>query len=107
MPANQFDLFDIATARKTDPDSSHLAIDKEQLIKQRTKVYLALKDHPMTTARELAAFTGLDRYMVSRRLPELEKLGHISRLKNDNMTSVIRECKIGHKMSCVWITVKQ
>ncbi len=98
-------LFDkpLATARKTDPDSSHQAADGVEsegiASKQRRWCYNAVKNYPNNTARELAKYAELDRYMLSRRLPELEQLGYVRR-------SHQRRCTVGGRMSLTWESVK-
>jgi len=73
----QADLFspmtDTPRARRSDPETSHLAAErvKPKLRKQQEAVLAALTRWPGSTAVELAHATGLDRYLVSRRLPEL------------------------------------
>jgi hypothetical protein len=45
---------------------------------QRARVFAAVMAHPGWTSAELAgAATGLDRYQVARRLPELEHEGRV------------------------------
>lgn len=62
-------------ARNTDPISSNLAgeaIERSgKADRQRHIALNAVKKHPGLTSRELAVETGLDRYMLARRLPEL------------------------------------
>ena len=66
-------LTDTPRARRHDPLTSHLAAErvKPRLRKQQEAVLAALTRWPGSTAVELAHATGLDRYLVSRRLPEL------------------------------------
>jgi len=64
-------------ARKTDPNSSHIAADlvhgQTNIAKsQRSQVLAALKKYPGSTSKQLAQLAGLDRTMVGRRLPEME-----------------------------------
>ena len=70
-----------ATARKSDPDTSHEAARRfEQSGKaeiQRKKVFRGVVDFPGRTSAELSPLVGLDRYAVARRLPELEKSGSV------------------------------
>lgn len=68
-------------ARAADPTSSHLAADtltrsgrRETL---REQAIDAVRTHPGCTASELAARTGLHRYMLSRRLPEAVTAGAV------------------------------
>lgn len=60
-------------ARRTDPETSHVAAERvaPKLRAQQQVVLDALTRWPGSTAVELAKASGLDRYMVSRRLPEL------------------------------------
>lgn len=73
----QLDAFapftDTPRARRSDPETSHLAAEriKPKLRAQQQAVLDALARWPGSTAVELAHETGLDRYLVSRRLPEL------------------------------------
>lgn len=77
----QADLFpstarpNVATprARRSDPDTSHAAAERvaPKLREQQRQVLDALTRWPGSTAVELATNSGLDRYLVSRRLPEL------------------------------------
>ena len=102
----------VPASRHTDPASSHMAFkkicDDGTLTTQRTQVYLAVADHPWSTAREIAEAAQIDRYTVSRRLPELEKLGYVSRVRDKNMNRVIRKSFTFGKKSqeCVWVKVK-
>lgn len=70
-----------ALARRRDPESSHLAARKIErsgrAAAQRAKTLAAVKNWPGCTSMELAKNTGLERYMLARRLPELRKGGLI------------------------------
>lgn len=78
-------LFKPAGARATDPESSHAAADRMEtsgaLSKQREIALRAVIAHPGYTSKEIAAASGLDRYMLARRLPELQELGYLRRDK--------------------------
>ena len=79
-------------ARNTDPISSHIAahdlINSGQQAKQWVHVKAIVEAHPGHTSRELAVIAEEnDRYIFSRRLPELESKGLIKR-------GDIRKCKI-------------
>ena len=80
------DLFapytDTPRARRSDPETSHLAAEriKPKLRAQQQAVLDALAKWPGSTAVELAKVSGLDRYLVSRRLPELVPV-HVRRGK--------------------------
>lgn len=70
-------------ARNTDIGTSHAAanfiaasgIQKDQ----QAKAAAAVKLHPGLTSMKLAQVTGLDRYMLARRLPELLKTEQVWR----------------------------
>ena len=85
----QGDLFTIRTTRKraytetprarnSDPAPSHAAAERlkksGRLRAQQQTVLDALTRWPGSTAVELAKASGIDRYVVSRRLPELVPL---------------------------------
>ena len=69
-------LTDTPRARNTDPGTSHQAAGRilPKLRAQQELVLSALKRFPGSTAVELASRASLDRYMVSRRLPELSPI---------------------------------
>ena len=54
------------------------------------------------TSRELADQCESDRYMFSRRLPELEREGLVHRARNPDGSFFSRKCSSGGKMSCIW-----
>ena len=70
-------------ARRTDPASSHEAAAQVTASgvrdSQCAAVLDALRRHPGSTSLELATASGLDRYVVARRLPELERDGRAVR----------------------------
>lgn len=71
---NQLNLFDTPVAHRNDPLSSYEAGEKnkrESNAKQQTQVYLAICDNEGCTARELSVKTGLDYYMIQRRVSQL------------------------------------
>ena len=108
----QYDLFEtgiatpIPASRKTDPDSSKEAERKADIKGQRKIVLDAMQGKQDITALELAAMHGLDRYMVSRRLPELEKLGLVTRHRSEDGRPLVRQCKICRGNSTYWREVK-
>ena len=65
-------------ARRSDPETSREAADKllasGAATSQLRDVLAALRKHPGCTAAELADAEELDRYTVSRRLPELVRM---------------------------------
>ena len=66
-----------ARARRTDPSTSHIAAEEVtasgRAKAQRTICLYEVMKHPGQTAAELAEKSGLDRYMLNRRLPELRE----------------------------------
>jgi DNA-binding MarR family transcriptional regulator len=64
-------------ARRTDPSSSHdaaSAVARSGIAKaQCSSVLAALRRYKHRTSNELAHDSGIDRYIVARRLPELRK----------------------------------
>jgi len=73
---NQPTLFDRPLARASDPSTSHEAaadlVASGTWGKQKRQVYAVLCLYPGRTSAELAEVAGLDRYMLARRLPDLE-----------------------------------
>jgi hypothetical protein len=105
-------------ARRTDPRSSRMTYDEITAEgirgKQAKRVYLALCDHEGrvksrkgVTSKDLAEEYDLDRYMVARRLPDLERAGFVEKL-TDPFTGneVITRNKSGNRPACLWRTVQ-
>ena len=89
----------IATARATDPDTSHLAGEEmERSGKAQTQREIVLEAVgyfvPLTSA-EIAKCSELDRFQVARRLPELEYAGLVRRLPK-------RQCNVCRSQSVTW-----
>jgi DNA-binding MarR family transcriptional regulator len=86
-------------ARRTDPASSHVAareITRSGLrAAQAEQVSLALTLWPGHTSRELASRAHLDRHMVARRLPELERAGTVKR-------GPMRACRESKRLAVTW-----
>lgn len=76
-------IADIAIARMSDPATSHEAAAEVTKSgsrqRQLTAVLAAVSGNPGATSAEIAKASNLDRYLVARRLPELEKLGFVRR----------------------------
>ncbi|MFL4510817.1 winged helix-turn-helix domain-containing protein [Stenotrophomonas maltophilia] len=89
-------------ARSTDPSTSHEAarhvVDSGLQADQQRVAMLALKQGSGLTSNELAQRTGLCRYMLARRLPELEEAGLVWRGQK-------RECKVSRRSACTWWAV--
>lgn len=68
-------------ARRSDPPSSHAAADRLERSRaaeiQMRRVLDAITARPGRTTREIAADEGLDRHMVGRRTPDLERAGRV------------------------------
>jgi hypothetical protein len=94
-------LTDTPRARRRDPQTSHQAAEgirrSGELGKQQRAVLEAVRAHPGKTAVELAHLAGLDRYAVSRRLPELQPV-HVRR-------GPPRDCTINRRPQSTWYVV--
>jgi len=85
-------------ARNTDPRSSHAAASEithsGARLQQSVQVLLLVIAHPNRTSRELALY-GLDRYIIARRLPELEEAGAVIRCG-------FKICSQGKRVATYW-----
>lgn len=81
--SEQPDLFDAPRARRTDPLSSHAAADKAErdgtIGRQAREALRLVREFPGRTSKELSRLSGMDRYALARRLPELERHGYVKR----------------------------
>ena len=70
-----------ATARRTDPASSHQAASRAEssAVCHRQICLDEVRRWPGQTSAEIAVSVGLDRYQTARRLPELAKAGFVER----------------------------
>lgn len=66
-------------SRNSDPHTSSEAVKKVNVTKQMEDVLLNLQRHNGTSSRVLAEVCCIDRYMVGRRMPDLEKAGMVER----------------------------
>lgn len=70
-------------SRATDPETSHQAelqfTESGERSKQQSEVYQMVRRNQGCTSKEIAQREGVDRYMVAKRLPELEKAGYVFR----------------------------
>lgn len=86
-------------SRTTDPLSSHLAAEELQSSGRReTQCRLVLEwveRFPDRTSAELARWGDLDRYMVARRLPDLERQGLVKK-------SGMRPCQTNGRQAVTW-----
>jgi len=97
------DLFDPRElARAGDPVSSHEAaraiVSSGNRAAQAAEVLAALRRFGKSTSRGLAEASGLDRHLVARRLPELEREGRVRR------TEQIM-CRWAGKFAVGWIAL--
>ena len=97
MGVQQDLLSSVPVSRNTDPASSHQAEAEINTSGSRSiqqhQVLAAVKTSPGLTAREISHVYDIDRYAVSRRLPELA-----GRIRKGPM----RECRIGGRKSLTW-----
>lgn len=86
-------------ARRADPASSHQAAaageKSGRLAVQMAQVRAAVNHWAGCTSRELAAHMQADRYMLARRLPELEQLREVRK-------GSIRGCNAGGRPAVTW-----
>jgi predicted HTH transcriptional regulator len=86
-------------ARSTDPSTSHAAAkavtESGQRDSQKAKVLRALQNNPRMTSQELAGVGGFDRYMVARRLPDLERDGMVRKAGE-------RACNVSGTPAVIW-----
>ena len=93
--------FDAKTlARTADDFTSHQAI-KDLITSGRHAAQLklalsTLRQNPGRTSRELADIIGCDRYLFSRRLPDLLRLGLVEKIGR-------RICTSGKTMAATWV----
>lgn len=88
-----------ASARRTDPVSSHLAANVIEATgtahSQRERVLEAVHDFRRHTSAELARLAEMDRYQVARRLPELAAAQLVRR-------STVRRCEVSGRPAVTW-----
>lgn len=85
-------------ARNDDPSSSHDAaehvVSSGLQAQQHSLAASAVRKHPGLTSLELARATGIDRFVLARRLPEVEREGLIRR-------GTVRRCSASNGRSAV------
>lgn len=88
-----------ARARRTDPSTSHqAAFDVESTgsaESQRARCLEIVRKNPGLTAPEIAELAHVDRYVASRRLPDLRELGHVR-------NGPVRRCRIKGTSMLTW-----
>lgn len=95
---------DTPIARQEDPEASHLAAaevtDSGRRESQLRTVLALVRQHPGSTSLELSRLGALDRYVIARRLPELEDGGLVLRGEQ-------RICRAGRRLATVWFHVAE
>ena len=93
-------------ARNADPLSSHVAAEEVAASgrrdSQKREILEWLRSHAgdgPVTSMELARSAGLDRYVVARRLPDLERDGLVRRC-------AMRECGVSGRPAITWRTTE-
>jgi hypothetical protein len=88
-------------ARARDPESSHLAADEitksGARAHQQHQTAAAVKQYPGCTSQELSEATGMDRYVLARRLSECETAKSVRR-------GEMRHCLITGRKALTWWT---
>jgi hypothetical protein len=86
-------------ARSTDTETSRLAAEEVTASGRRDeqahKVCLLVRGYRGYTSAELASWGQVDRHMVARRLPELERLGRVVR-------GEARACTVTGRKALTW-----
>lgn len=86
-------------ARACDPGTSHEAarhiVASGVQLDQQAVALTAVRQAPGLTSNELAQRTVLDRYMLARRLPELEEAGLVWRGPK-------KPCEVSGRSACTW-----
>lgn len=89
-------------ARRSDPESSHRAAEEVTASGRRAaqlaQVIAAVRKHPGRTSMELARLTGLDRYLLARRLPEAATAGAVAKGQQ-------RVCSVSDRLALTWLPV--
>lgn len=86
-------------SRATDPESSHLSAEAHtasgKRAEQQAKTVAAVRAFPGCTMQELAGKTGIDRYVLGRRISECETAGLVKR-------GIKRTCKVTGRIAEPW-----
>jgi len=93
-------------ARRTDPESSHLAADHITKTNARSDrhhaILRAVQENPGLTSRELAKLSGGDRHEFAKRLPELRTAGAVLNPKDENGKRKLTKCSVGGMLAMTW-----
>lgn len=92
-------IVETPAARNTDPYTSHAAADditrSGKRAHQQHQAIAAVRAKPGLTSFELALATGLDRFMLARRLPECVTAGGV-------VKGTPKKCSVTGKMAISW-----
>ena len=92
-------MIDTPIARNTDPLTSHLAADhlvaSGALSAQQSLAFKAVEQYRGLTSLEIADKSTLCRFMLAKRLPELERTHQVRR-------GQARRCKISGRLAATW-----
>lgn len=99
FPPRNYRCVETPIARCTDPESSHLAAAEitasGKRAHQQAQTIAAVRQYAGRTSQELCELTGLDRYMLARRLPECVTAGAVRK-------GVTRHCTVTGKQALTW-----
>ena len=86
-------------SRRSDPQTSRIAAERlwasGELGRQAKAVLEAVRRWPGSTAVEIAQWGQIDRYAVSRRMPELQRKGQVRR-------TAPRDCTVNGRPQSTW-----
>ena len=86
-------------ARNTDPSTSHAAAEHVTVSGKRAAQQAitakAVEQYPGLTSLELSRRARVDRYMLARRLPEVEETGQVRRGQE-------RRCSVSGRLALTW-----
>lgn len=115
QPQIQFDFFgrsdttapvETPAARHTDPITSHLAAEEHTASgirgEQQRRALAAVRAIPGLTSFELALRSGIDRYELGRRLPELRISKAVFNPQVDDDELFTRRCTVSGKRAMEW-----
>jgi hypothetical protein len=95
---------DVPIYRSDDPSSSRSAAEEVTGSGRRQRqietVLALVRAYPGKTSLELALLGGVDRYIIARRLPELEEASLVTR-------GSVRLCTSGNRPALSWYPVKR
>jgi hypothetical protein len=89
----------VPVARRSDPEPSHSAA-REMTSSGRREgqlqgVLALVRKYPLSTSLELASRSQFDRYVIARRLPELERAHLVTKRS-------VRQCTVGNRPATTW-----